>query len=425
MKSFQAQTHYEVLEISIGASLAEVKSAFERLSQLYSDDQVVLYGLIDPARAAALRTRLKEALEVLVDDERRDAYDAKLGLPPRDRPRAPKPPRPVATASPVVAGTGWGSYAFVSNAPAPSAPTPGNSYSWTVTRNVDAPRAPAPIEAPKPPPPAPVPTAPGVHQLDLGVQSGPVANWGVRSVELPVARESAPSLNAAPPVELEPAPVVSTLATEVHAAAHATANRPPAGPPEPTPAVPAPAPAAEVPVVIGAPPVFEPVPAAPPPSPAVVEAAPPPPQFSAPPSSPAVVEAAPPPRVSEAPAEPEVPRLADDDIQLAIVPVRSASREFKLESRPKPYEVPPDVEFNGDLLRQVRMARGLSLAQLAERTRIGMKHLENVEGDRYDALPAGVYLRGILMNVARELGLDGLRVSRSYLTFVDAHRSKG
>ena len=95
MKSFQAQTLYEVLEISVGASVAEVKSAYERLSQLYSDDQVVLYGLIDGARAAQLRARLKEALEVLTDEDRRDAYDVKLGLPPRERPKPP--PRPVAT----------------------------------------------------------------------------------------------------------------------------------------------------------------------------------------------------------------------------------------------------------------------------------------------------------------------------------------
>jgi hypothetical protein len=140
------------------------------------------------------------------------------------------------------------------------------------------------------------------------------------------------------------------------------------------------------------------------------------------PSSVAAPMAPPPPA---APAEPEVPRLSDD-VELAIIPARaSPAREFKVEARPKPYEVPPDVEFNGGLLRQVRMARGLSLSQLAERTRIGTKHLENVEADRYDALPAVVYLRGILMNLARELGLDGLRVSKSYLAFVEAHRSKG
>jgi hypothetical protein len=116
------------------------------------------------------------------------------------------------------------------------------------------------------------------------------------------------------------------------------------------------------------------------------------------------------------------PPVADDS---AIVPTRPFTpREYRPPERPRPYEVPAGVEFNGDLLRQVRMARGLSLLQLSERTRIGVRHLENLESDRYDALPALVYLRGMLMNVARELGLDGLRVSKSYLTFVEAHQAK-
>ena len=59
MKSFQAQTHYEVLEISVGATLAEIKSAHERLTLLYGDDQIALYGLIDSAQSGALRARLK------------------------------------------------------------------------------------------------------------------------------------------------------------------------------------------------------------------------------------------------------------------------------------------------------------------------------------------------------------------------------
>lgn len=109
----------------------------------------------------------------------------------------------------------------------------------------------------------------------------------------------------------------------------------------------------------------------------------------------------------------------------ALVPARPfAPREYKPPERPRPYEVPPGVEFNGDLLRQVRMARGLSLLQLSERTRIGVRHLENLEADRYEQLPAVVYLRGMLMSLARELGLDGLRVSKSYLTFVEANLAK-
>ncbi len=93
--------------------------------------------------------------------------------------------------------------------------------------------------------------------------------------------------------------------------------------------------------------------------------------------------------------------------------------------RPRMPDISADAEYNGELLRKVRTALGLSLAAVAERTRIGSKHLENVEADRYDALPATVYLRGILMSLARELRLDGVKVSRSYLSLVERIRSKG
>jgi cytoskeletal protein RodZ len=94
------------------------------------------------------------------------------------------------------------------------------------------------------------------------------------------------------------------------------------------------------------------------------------------------------------------------------------------QPRAKYIEVPPDAEFNGELLRRVREGRGYSLHQVAERTRISLRHLENVEADRYDALPTQVYLRGILMNLARELGLDPLRVSRSYLDVASKHTKR-
>ena len=92
--------------------------------------------------------------------------------------------------------------------------------------------------------------------------------------------------------------------------------------------------------------------------------------------------------------------------------------------RARPKEIPGDAEFNGELLRELREAAGLTLPQLSERTRISVRHLENVEADRYDALPATVYLRGMLMNLARELRLDPSRVSRSYLALVAAAQAK-
>ncbi|RJS16825.1 molecular chaperone DnaJ [Corallococcus sp. H22C18031201] len=95
------------------------------------------------------------------------------------------------------------------------------------------------------------------------------------------------------------------------------------------------------------------------------------------------------------------------------------------EARPRGLDIPSDAEFNGELLRRVREARGLSLQQVADRTRISRHHLENVEADSYGALPTTVYLRGILMNLSRELGLDPLRVSKSYLALSSEKAGKG
>ena len=78
-------------------------------------------------------------------------------------------------------------------------------------------------------------------------------------------------------------------------------------------------------------------------------------------------------------------------------------------------ELSPETEFNGALLRQVRESKGLSVFKVCDRTRIAPRHLENIEADRYDQLPVTVYLRGMLMNLARELALDPGQVSRSYL----------
>jgi hypothetical protein len=104
-----------------------------------------------------------------------------------------------------------------------------------------------------------------------------------------------------------------------------------------------------------------------------------------------------------------------------LAPPASATPERppELPSRPREgrgkLDIPSDAEFNGELLRRVRESYGLSLQQVAERTRITRIHLENVEADRYDRLPATVYLRGILVNLARELRLDPARVSKTYL----------
>jgi helix-turn-helix protein len=101
----------------------------------------------------------------------------------------------------------------------------------------------------------------------------------------------------------------------------------------------------------------------------------------------------------------------------ALAQVAGVARESRTRLKAV-VDIPSDAEFNGELLRRVREGRNLSLQMLADRTRISSRHVESIEADRYDSLPAAVYLRGMLMSIARELGLDPLRVSRSYMGLV-------
>ena len=72
------------------------------------------------------------------------------------------------------------------------------------------------------------------------------------------------------------------------------------------------------------------------------------------------------------------------------------------------------TEFSGEQLRNLREALGLSLAEVAQRTRIRPKQLESIEAEAFDKLPQRVFVRGFVMAYARELKLDPERVWASY-----------
>lgn len=78
-------------------------------------------------------------------------------------------------------------------------------------------------------------------------------------------------------------------------------------------------------------------------------------------------------------------------------------------------EVGPDTEFTGGLLRKIRESQGVEVAEIAERTKIGRGYLEAIEAEEFDALPATVYVRGFVTELARCLRLDPALVQRTYL----------
>ncbi|MGQ9680956.1 MAG: RodZ domain-containing protein [Anaerolineae bacterium] len=60
----------------------------------------------------------------------------------------------------------------------------------------------------------------------------------------------------------------------------------------------------------------------------------------------------------------------------------------------------------GERLRQARQAKGMSLEQAEEITRIRMRFLQALEDEDYGQIPGQVFVRGFLRSYARTLGLD-------------------
>jgi len=80
-------------------------------------------------------------------------------------------------------------------------------------------------------------------------------------------------------------------------------------------------------------------------------------------------------------------------------------------------------EFNGPKLRRARMRRGVELEKIAEITKISTANLRHLEEERFEDLPANVYVRGFVMAYAKTIGLDAEAVVGSYLARVEQARA--
>src|SRR3954471_13404842 len=66
----------------------------------------------------------------------------------------------------------------------------------------------------------------------------------------------------------------------------------------------------------------------------------------------------------------------------------------------------------GAQLRRAREAKGMSLDDGDGRTRIPIRHLQHIEREEWDALPAVTYAIGFTRNYANAVGLDGATLAR-------------
>jgi cytoskeleton protein RodZ len=60
----------------------------------------------------------------------------------------------------------------------------------------------------------------------------------------------------------------------------------------------------------------------------------------------------------------------------------------------------------GEDLKNARAERGVSLEQIAQHTKVSMRHLRALEENRFEQLPGGVFNRGIMRSYLQFLNLD-------------------
>jgi hypothetical protein len=82
---------------------------------------------------------------------------------------------------------------------------------------------------------------------------------------------------------------------------------------------------------------------------------------------------------------------------------------------------PPTVlspPLTGEKLKLFREERGVRLQDIAERSKVGVRFLEYIEGDRFALLPAPVYLRSFLTEYAKAVGLEPKQTADAYMARV-------
>jgi cytoskeleton protein RodZ len=69
----------------------------------------------------------------------------------------------------------------------------------------------------------------------------------------------------------------------------------------------------------------------------------------------------------------------------------------------------------GEELRLAREARGITLRQISDQTRISIRYLEAIESNDYKRLPGGIFNRSFIKAYAKQIGFDEEEAMEGYL----------
>lgn len=97
------------------------------------------------------------------------------------------------------------------------------------------------------------------------------------------------------------------------------------------------------------------------------------------------------------------------------------------ENQKEPNEINEISEvsyYDGPSLRKIRQAKKISVEEIVSETNIRSWYIQSIEEEKFDALPARIYLKGFLKQIALYLKLQPEKVLRDYLERYDEWAAK-
>lgn len=113
----------------------------------------------------------------------------------------------------------------------------------------------------------------------------------------------------------------------------------------------------------------------------------------------------------------------DNQADIDPSPEHETSSSDLLRTPLSAYVPEPDMEeeienqecFSGEFLRRVREYKNITTGQMSEHIRVSRTYLEAIETDNFQDLPAPVFVRGFIIQIAKVLGLSQEKCSKYYV----------
>jgi hypothetical protein len=84
-------------------------------------------------------------------------------------------------------------------------------------------------------------------------------------------------------------------------------------------------------------------------------------------------------------------------------------------------QIKNEKNCDGSFLKKVREYKNISIEKMSEITRVSSAYLNALESNDYRSLPAVVFVRGFIVQVARVLGTDEKQCADSYLRILKSN----